>query len=313
MSFVPIRTKTLIPDININFNIYINICGKFLLYTRNGDSIESERLKKLKTKKMKQLFISAKDEKSYQNFLDFCLENVAISDFNSQEKAEFASQVSQDAMNDFTQDPENQENYKFLEKSAKNILQVIGKGEKVLNSYIEDVQASDISEHIKLSLATASHVSCLCEELKLDEDSSNNIIMAALLMDIGMFKMPRKFHPFFLTSKENIPKEDLSEYKKHPEYSAEMLSGKEYVNKQIITLVKNHEERKTGNGFPTGTKNVSLENQIISLCETFVKSIRIEKKNQSEAIEYLKIHQLGNFDLSLVKALPMALKKQGIS
>ena len=52
MDYVSIRVSTLRGDQKIDFNAYIKINEKMVLYLRRGDSFEGERLLRLKEKKL---------------------------------------------------------------------------------------------------------------------------------------------------------------------------------------------------------------------------------------------------------------------
>ena len=57
MDYTTIRVSTLRGDQKINFDAYLKIGEKMVLYVRQGDSFEGDRLKRLKEKKLKKMFI----------------------------------------------------------------------------------------------------------------------------------------------------------------------------------------------------------------------------------------------------------------
>ena len=54
--FVPIRVSTLRGDLKINFDAYVKVNEKHILYLRKGDSFEGSRLKRLKDKKVRKMW-----------------------------------------------------------------------------------------------------------------------------------------------------------------------------------------------------------------------------------------------------------------
>ena len=54
MDYVSIRVSTLRGDQKIEFNAYLKINEKMVLYLRQGDSFEGDRLKRLKEKKLRK-------------------------------------------------------------------------------------------------------------------------------------------------------------------------------------------------------------------------------------------------------------------
>ncbi|MCK6599017.1 MAG: hypothetical protein L6Q37_11685, partial [Bdellovibrionaceae bacterium] len=75
MDHVSIRVSTLRGDQKINFDAYVKINDKFVLYLRRGDSFEGQRLKRLKEKKLKKMFILSGDESNYRQYLKTNIES----------------------------------------------------------------------------------------------------------------------------------------------------------------------------------------------------------------------------------------------
>ena len=95
MNYVPIRLSTLRPKVDFGFDIYLKLTSKYIMYIRSGDDIELDRLKQLKSKKVRQMFIADSDEEKYQNFLDFSLSAAATDpNLSAEDKAETASGVA---------------------------------------------------------------------------------------------------------------------------------------------------------------------------------------------------------------------------
>src|SRR3989344_3876622 len=120
MNFVPIRLSTLRSEQDLTFDVHIRLQERFLLYVRNGDDLSSDRLQKLKGKKVKQLFIADSDEQKYQDFLDQSLINAAEDKgMASEKKAEIATGVAAGAVEDMQIKPEDVGAYKMCEKATK--------------------------------------------------------------------------------------------------------------------------------------------------------------------------------------------------
>lgn len=83
-NFVPIQMRTLQDGLPFSFNLYVKVNQKYLLYLRHGDSLESERLQKLREYKGERFFINKSDLPAFKNFigelLDETLETDSLSD-----------------------------------------------------------------------------------------------------------------------------------------------------------------------------------------------------------------------------------------
>ena len=88
MGYLPIRVSTLKSDIKLGFDVYIQLPHKLLLYARGLDDIEAHRIKYLKGKKVRKLFINDNEENKYQEYIDRCLsEAMQDSSISLEEKA----------------------------------------------------------------------------------------------------------------------------------------------------------------------------------------------------------------------------------
>jgi hypothetical protein len=63
------RVCTLRGDQQINFDAFVQVAGKQILYLRKGDSFEGERLKRLKAKKLRKMYIRVEDEDAYRKYM----------------------------------------------------------------------------------------------------------------------------------------------------------------------------------------------------------------------------------------------------
>ncbi|MEZ4871044.1 MAG: hypothetical protein R2827_02120 [Bdellovibrionales bacterium] len=67
--FVPIRVSTLRGEASLTFKAYISVGGKYILYCKEGDSLEGERLQRLQEKRLKKMWIHTADEDNYRQYM----------------------------------------------------------------------------------------------------------------------------------------------------------------------------------------------------------------------------------------------------
>src|SRR6478735_8764937 len=115
MDYVSIRVSTLRGDQKIDFNAYIKINDKMILYLRRGDSFEGERLKRLKDKKLRKMYILTDEETHYRSYLQKNID-VAYDDKSGkdmQTRAEIIQGAQQSNTEEVFENPENAESYNY--------------------------------------------------------------------------------------------------------------------------------------------------------------------------------------------------------
>lgn len=312
MEYVPIRVTTLKPGVDLPFDIYIKLKTKYLLYFNGGDDINEGRILKLRDKKVKQLFINSADELKYQQFLDDSLLRAATSDdMSSQEKADVASGVASAAVEDMQEDPNSQASYRMAQRAAKGIVQIICKNSDVLKNIFARESDQDLS--VKHAVNVSSLSIALAQAMGLEEEKLEDIGIAGLLHDIGQTKMSEEAQVLFEKPYEDFSQEDWKLYKPHPEIGCQILKDKPYVNAEILEMILNHEERKSGTGFPRGVKLTSLSQEIVALCSLYDRNVTYLKKSHKQTIKDMMIDELGNFNFELINKFKEVLRGENLS
>lgn len=303
LNFVPIRLSTLRSSHDFDFDIYVNVGDKFVMYIKNGDDIQAERLKTLKEKKVKKLFILDSDEPKYQAFLDKALFNAAADETISvEEKADMANGVASNATEDMMENHDSKEAFEGAEKAAKGLIEIIRENPGILRNLYITAKESDIDPLVKHSIGAAFLSLQMGQLMNFDEKIIEDMGVAGLVHDIGRVSMGDDDFMLFEMRKDEMNPEQFKRYKDHPALGHDLLDRKEYVNKNILDFVLTHEENKSGNGFPQGLQSLSPEQEVFSLCCAFDRMVSLLGMSIEEAFEDFKINQLGNYDLNLINA-----------
>ena len=315
MEYVPIRISTLRGETIFEFNIYIQVREKYLLYIRQGDDIDTSRLKRLKKKRVRQLFIETKDEEKYQNFLDVGLDMVINdSSIAADEKADMVGGYASTAVDEMAENPESVVAFKMSEKAASGIVDVLAADGDVL---AEIMKKSSESQEGDVGTKHGVNVASLCVALGtamgLTKQAIRDLGVAGLLHDIGLNELPDDKKHLLTTPYEKFTKEDWKAYKAHPKSGAEVLNGKDYINPQILLLIKVHEERKSGDGFPEKLTKMEPIEEVIALASWYDRLVTCLGWTHKDAFENLKIDQLGNFDMKILDKFKKVLKEKGIN
>lgn len=141
------------------------------------------------------------------------------------------------------------------------------------------------------------------ELLHLDGQQLMDISYGAYLHDIGKVKVSSAI----LNKEEELSEAEWNEMKKHPDFGAEMLIEKEYLE-GAAEVVRGHHERFDGTGYPRGLKGkqIPIGARIVAVVDAYdaMTSVRPYQKAQAKrkAIEELKRSAGTHFDPDVVRA-----------
>lgn len=309
MNFVPIRLSTLRSQHDFDFDIYVKISEKFVLYIKTGDDIAKERLNGLKEKKVRKLFINDSDEPKYQAFLDRALFQAATdTSIDTEEKADLAQGVASNAAEDIMENHESKEAFEGAENAAKGLIEIIKSNPGILKNLYLKVMESDSDPLIKHAISVSFLSLQMAQTLNFDEKTQENMGIAGLLHDIGRVSMEEDDFMLFQMGLDEMNPDQLKRYRQHPQLGYDLLDRKDYVNKPILDFVLTHEENISGNGFPRGLQKLTKEQEVFSLCCAYDRYVSLLGMSQKEAFDELKINQLGNYDFKLINQFKEMIK-----
>lgn len=201
-------------------------------------------------------------------------------------------------------------NLKEICSTAGEIIENVLQKEEVLEKVYEvKNRNADIYEH-SVNVCFFSIIVAL--KFNLPKEKVSSIGVSSLLHDIGLRYITVPYYDVDLIS---LSSKNLLEYKKHPVYGYSSISGENWLDEVSKNIILSHHERMDGSGFPLKTKDISPENKIVSVCDTFdemICGIGYGKLKIHEAIEYLKSYKNIMFDgqvvdtfLSFVAAFPI--------
>lgn len=312
-SFVPIQLSTLVGDTPLSFDVYIKLPERCLLYVRSGDDIESDRLKALKKKKVRKLYIEGKDEPLYQEFLDSLL--FANDKLNDDQKAGLVAGLAESASESIHKDPKSQASYKTAEKAAHNLVGIISQNQDVLLAILKRNSGGgeEVETHESLMHTHAVNVCSLAisfgEELKFSQGQLETLGVAALFHDVGFAMIKDEDRGSFFKELKDMSQEQLIHYRQHPLIAAEALQDKPFANAEVLGLIATHEERMNGSGFPKGTNNMNPVQECHALCCLYDRQVTCLGMKPESVINDLMINYIGAFNLETLKKFKAFMKK----
>ncbi len=130
--------------------------------------------------------------------------------------------------------------------SCENIFSLVNQNQE-LKKIMKELFSSEITEEAHVSL-TAFYTAITCLNIDwVTEHSRNNILLGAILHDIGKVKLSKKMKT---TPIDELKPQELMEFQKHPEYGVEILDQLIGISEQVKQIVYQHHELNSGDGYP---------------------------------------------------------------
>ncbi len=197
--------------------------------------------------------------------------------------------------------------------TAEKIIDDILNKEEVIEKVFEIRERSaDIYDHC-ISVCALSILTAL--KMNLPHNIVNDIGIGSLIHDLGLRYISV---PYVNQSLDVLSPDNLFEYKKHTVYGFSSVEKEGWMSDVAKKILLFHHERLDGSGFPLKLRNISIENRIVSVCDTFdelICGIGCKRVKVQEAIEYLKTYKDIYFDgkvidifLDFIAAYPSGTK-----
>lgn len=300
MNFVSIRVSTLRGDQKINFDAYVKINEKMILYLRRGDSFEGSRLQRLKEKKLKKMFIEPNDEGHYREYMQKNIE-MAYDDSSGkdvQTRSEIIQGQQQSNIEDVFDDPGQAEAYLNAKDAAAKYVQFLVSNAKGLQA-VMSIQNTDKSiAHHGVSVATLSVA--LAQRLGMTDTKMIQLLsLGAFLHDYGHHDS--SIYPRKKTSEMNS--DELLLYQSHASDGARKVQDKKHFDQLVLRIINEHEECADGSGYPRGLTESQLDatSLIVSTCNTMDKYMTFDGLSKDEACKKIMLESVGKHPLTHIQ------------
>lgn len=309
--YLAIRTGSLVGDRPTTFDTYVKVGTRFVLYCRNGDVFDKQRLTRLKSKNIPNLYIVKTDQMPYHQYLQ---QNVEAAYGGKNRPLEMRTMVilgyNSELIDKIFQALDDLDTYAEAKSSSHRFEDFITSEEASLKTLI-DIPNEDgsVAQHGvrvgALSVALAQHMNLI--------DNSRPIslmVLGAFLHDLehshSNFNIVRPI-------KELTP-EELKAYKRHPLEGAARIQQIGHYDALVSQIILQHEEHADGTGFPKGLEQDDMDPlvSVVAVANAFDRQITFEKRAPKDALRALLIDKMGAYPLDTLKAMQDMLKKNGI-
>ena len=303
MEYVPIRVSTLRGDQKIDFDAYVKINDKFILYVRSGDSFEGERLSRLKAKKLKKMFILPDSEENYRTYLQRNIEIAydKASGKSIENRAEIIQGSQQSNAEAVMENPENEATYNDTKDAAGKFVQFLDQEDPHSFSSILNIQ--NVDQNIAHHGVTVSTLAIgLARRLGITDPKQLQLLsLGALLHDF------EHFHSGLMINKplNQFSTDELKIYKSHPTIGAQKVQDKKHFDRSVISIILQHEEYIDGSGFPNGLMESKMDpwSVVVASCNALDRLITFENVPKKDAVRQLMITGVGKYPLNHIQFL----------
>ena len=183
---------------------------------------------------------------------------------------------------------------------------------ELANNIVENLDASMWLTQLKTrDEYTAIHSLNVCvlsltfgRSLGLNNEELNELGLGALLHDIGKMQVPLEI----LNKPGKLTPEEFEIMKSHPQKGYEMLLKDDNLSAEVLSIVKSHHERLSGEGYPDNLpeQSISYYTKIVSITDVYdaITSDRVYHDGMTphEALKRLYEWMPNNFDTTLMQS-----------
>lgn len=296
-SYFNVRLGALRPNVELPFDVYVQIQNRYVHYLRAGDYIRPERL--LKFAESNRFFVPNPQRQSFKNFVHSQLDDESL---NSQMKAELLRESSLALVEEIYENPDVG---KALEDSKKIIHEFV----KFMNEVPEGMDhLISLSTHdfytYNHSLDVSVYALGLGRIYGYSEKELEELGRGALFHDIG-----KKWVDVDIICKKGALDEvEWEQMKKHPEFGLQLLNDHD-VSEAIKACCYEHHESFLGNGYPQALPGPEIHPmaRIIAIADTYDAMTTQRSYNNpmtpKDAIEFMTTKLKDRYDPELLRLL----------
>ncbi len=170
--------------------------------------------------------------------------------------------------------------------AAEEVISNILEKKEVVNKIFEIKERSaDLYEH---SVSVCSLATLAALKLGLSNEIVHELATASLLHDLGLRYMTV---PYINVDINTLSQKEIDEYRKHTVYGYTAVQQETWISEKAKQMILFHHERIDGSGYPLHAKSITIESQILEVCEFLDENlcgIGCERGKLHDIIQYMQ-------------------------
>ncbi len=260
--FVRVRIKSIYPDTPTEFNLYVQINGRFVHYLHAGDKLSTEKLKTLESHAGASFYIQEKDFAIYKKYIH---KEVNSNKLNDKQKALILRESSYALVEELFENPD--------------VNKALDESKEIISGFVSFMDA--VPEGMAHLISLSSHdfytynhsldvgIYCLGLARALTYDSRDLLEMGqgALFHDIGK----RMVSVDIICKAGPLDDVEWAQMSNHPAYGLKILDDHGKITDAIKACCFEHHENFLGTGYPQGLKGQEIHPfaRIVALSDTY--------------------------------------------
>ncbi|PIS11546.1 MAG: hypothetical protein COT73_03395 [Bdellovibrio sp. CG10_big_fil_rev_8_21_14_0_10_47_8] len=302
MEYVPIRVSTLRGDQAIDFDAFLKINEKYILYLKKGDSFEGDRLTRLRAKKLKKMFILPEAEENYRNYLSRNIEMAYDkgSGKSLDSRAEIIQGNQQSNAEAVMENPADEVSYAEAKDAASKFVEFLSDESEALAKVMSIDNVDQNIAHHGVTVSTLAVA--LAKRLNVTDAKQLQLLsLGALLHDF------EHFHSGLSIARplKEFTEAEMKTYRSHPLEGARKVQDKKHFDQTVMNIIAQHEEYIDGKGFPNGLIETKIDPLalIVASANALDRLITFEGVAKKEAVKTLMISAVGRYPLNHIQLL----------
>ncbi len=299
--YIPVSLKKFRPDSLVNFNLYIKVKNRLVLYRDQNIVITGKDIENLKANGVENLYIKKEDRKKYREYLEKNLEGILKNpEVDLSVKATYLYESAVNVVEDIFKHPKRGEIIKRSKKVVNHTVDFILSGPDAFVNLLQ-IRAHDYYTFTH-SVNVCTFAIALGNKISaFDDKTLRELGVGALLHDLGKSMVD----PKIINKPSKLTPAEWEEMKKHPEYGVMLAKESGLVSEQSMLIIGQHHEKYNGTGYPKGLKGkqISLFGRIGTIVDVFdaITTTRSYSKAKEpiEAAKFMLEHKEG-FDEKLL-------------
>ncbi len=265
--FLPVYLDALRIDTVLDFDLYLSVEGKMVLYREKNLPFTEHNRKTLLEHQVERLYVPLSAKSKYQKYIEASLDKI-ITDKKIPEpsKAKIIYDTSKHLVREVFENPQVGENIQRSKKMVEHTINYILRGREAF-VHILQITSFDYYTYTH-SINVCTFTLALARRLGMENPTIlHELGIGALLHDIGKSRIPTKI----LKKRESLTSAEYELVKKHPAWGAEILRETNLIPPKSYYPVLQHQERMDGSGYPFRLKGpqIHLYGRVAAICDTF--------------------------------------------